>query len=106
MSYPYVPYFFIFLKPHPLLFAISFTTENEVTVKMFYAVFSRSVVSNSATPWTVACQAPLYIGFSNALLQGIFPTPGSKTGLLHCRWILHHLSYQGSPSCKIIALIY
>ena len=30
------------------------------------------------------------------LLQGIFPTQGWKPGLLHCRWILHHLSHQGS----------
>ena len=31
------------------------------------------------------------------LLQGIFPTQGSILGLPHCRWILHQLSYQGSP---------
>ena len=33
----------------------------------------------------------------HALCQGIFPTQGSKPGLLHCRWILYHLSHQGSP---------
>ena len=33
----------------------------------------------------------------NALLQGICPTRGLKPGLLHCRWSLYHLSYQGSP---------
>ena len=31
------------------------------------------------------------------LLQGIFPTQESNWGLLHCRQILHQLSYQGSP---------
>ena len=31
------------------------------------------------------------------LLQGIFPTQGSNPGLPHCRWILYHLSHQGSP---------
>ena len=30
------------------------------------------------------------------LLQGIFPTQGSNPGLLYCRWILCHLSHQGS----------
>ena len=30
-------------------------------------------------------------------LQGNFPTQGSNWGLLHCRWILYQLSYQGSP---------
>ena len=33
----------------------------------------------------------------HALLQGIFPTPESNPGLLHCRWILYCLSHQGSP---------
>ena len=33
----------------------------------------------------------------HALLQRIFPTQGSNPGLLHCRQILYHLSYQGSP---------
>ena len=32
----------------------------------------------------------------HALLQGIFPTQGSNPGLLHCMWILYHLSHQGS----------
>ena len=59
-----------------------------------------SVVSNSATLWTVACQAPpsknIGVG-SHSLLWGIFPTQGSNLGLLHCRWILYHLSNQDSP---------
>ena len=33
----------------------------------------------------------------HALLQGIFMTQGSNPGLPHCRWILYHLRYQGSP---------
>ena len=28
---------------------------------------------------------------------GVFPTQGSNSGLPHCRYILYHLSYQGSP---------
>ena len=32
-----------------------------------------------------------------ALLQRIFPIQGLNPGLLHCRWILYQLSYQGSP---------
>ena len=34
---------------------------------------------------------------SLSLLQGIFSTQGSNWDLLHCRWILYQLSYQGSP---------
>ena len=29
-------------------------------------------------------------------VQGIFLTQGSNLGLLHCRWILYHLSHQGN----------
>ena len=45
------------------------------------------------TPWTVAHQVPLSMGFSrqeywmccHSLLQGIFLTQGSNLGLLHCK---------------------
>ena len=47
-----------------------------------------------ATPWTIAHQAPLAIGFSrqvgcHSLLQRIFPTQGLNLGLQHCRQILY-----------------
>ena len=32
----------------------------------------------------------------HSLLQGLFLTQESNWGLLHCRWILYQLSYQGS----------
>ena len=41
---------------------------------------------------------------SPALLQWIFPTQELNQGLLHCRWILYHLSYQGSPEYKTSTL--
>ena len=56
------------------------------------------------TPWTIARQAPLSMGFSRQehwsgchfLLQGVFLTQGSNPGLLHCRQTLSPLSHQGS----------
>ena len=33
----------------------------------------------------------------HALLQGTFLSQGSNQGLPHCKWILYHLSHQGSP---------
>ena len=36
------------------------------------------------------------VGF-HFLLPGIFPIRGSNPGLLHCRQILYHLSYNESP---------
>ena len=71
-----------------------------------------------ATPWTVAYQASLSMGFSRQeywsglpfpspgkntgvgshfLLQGLFPIQGSNLGLPHCRQILYHLSHHGKP---------
>ena len=47
------------------------------------------------SPWNSLGQN---IGVSSlSLLQGIFPTQGSKPGLPHCRQILYWLSHQGSP---------
>ena len=40
-----------------------------------YAVFSQSVVSDSATPWTVTRQAPLSMGFSRQEYWGGLPCP-------------------------------
>ena len=102
-----------------------------------------------ATPWIVAGQTPLSMGFSRqeyrsgllcpppgdlpnpgierrsvalqagslpfetpgkpkntgescyALLRGIFHIEESNQGLLHCRWILSQLSYQGSLYSKM-----
>ena len=60
-----------------------------------------------AIPWTGAYQAPPSMEFfrqgifqkemgCHFLLQGIFPTRGSNSGLMHCRQTLDRLSYQGS----------
>ena len=41
-------------------------------------------------------QARILVG-SHSLLQGIFPTQGSKPGLLHYKQILYQLNHEGSP---------
>ena len=54
-----------------------------------------------ATPWTVALQVALSMGFPGKstgvgchfLLQGIFLTQGSNSGLLHCRQTLCHIIF-------------
>ena len=38
---------------------------------------------------------------SLSLLQRIFLTQESNRGLLHCRWILYQLSYEGSPLWRL-----
>ena len=42
---------------------------------------------------------------SHSLLQGIFSTQESNSSLLHCRWILYHLSPQGTPELSKWLLI-
>ena len=58
-----------------------------------------------ATPWTVARQAPLSMGFSRqeywsglpCLPPGDLPDPGIEPrSLLHCRQIRYHMSHWGS----------
>ena len=53
---------------------------------------SDSVVSDSATPWTIQSMAfsrPEYWNGSPSLLQEIFPTQGLNPGLSHCRQTLY-----------------
>ena len=42
---------------------------------------------------------------SLSLLQGIFPIQESNQGLLHFKWILYKLSYQGSPKTNWAYLV-
>ena len=67
------------------------------------AVLSHSVVSDSATPWTVARQAPLSLGILQARIPewvaipfsgGIFETQGVNLGLLYRRLIYAVLSHS------------
>ena len=44
-----------------------------------------------------SCSATRWDPMGHSLLQGIFLTQGSNPSLLHCRWILCHLSHHGSP---------
>ena len=62
---------------------------------------SRSVVSNSLgphglySPWN--SPGPNIGVGSLSLLQGIFATHGTNTGLLHCRQVLYQLSHKRNP---------
>ena len=50
------------------------------------------------TIWASRILEPKYTGVGSlSLLQGIFLTQELNQDLLHCRWILYQLSYQGSP---------
>ena len=63
------------------------------------------------TPWTVALQASLSMGFSRQeYWNGLpFPSPGdlptqeSNPGLLHYRQILYRLSSEGSEALKAVS---
>ena len=57
---------------------------------------SVSVVSDSLQRHGLSMGQNTGVG-SLCLLQRIFPTQGSNSGLLHCRWILYQLSHKESP---------
>ena len=57
-----------------------------------------SIVSDSSPPGSSVYWNSLSY---YSLLQGIFLTQGSNPGLLHHRWILYHLSYQGGPQNQL-----
>ena len=67
-----------------------------------------------ATPWTVACQTPLSMGFPgentgvgcHALLPGILPTQGTNPGVSHCRRILFCLSLRESGDNEAWRVVY
>ena len=72
--------------------------------------WSRSVMSDSLTPWTVAHQAPPSMRFSREntgvschfILHGIFLTQESNPGFLLCRQTLYHLRYQGTSLILVL----
>ena len=90
----------VFSKPYR---ALQFTLCVCVCV---LCVLCHSIVSDSfTTPWIVACQVPLSVGFSSkntvmgchVLIQGIFPIQGSNPGHPNSGQILNHLRHQGHP---------
>ena len=59
---------------------------------------SRSVVSDSLLPHGLSSPGQNTGVGGRSLLQGIFPTQGSKPGLPHCHQISYQVSHQGSLS--------
>ena len=83
----------------------STTLQFEESEKVQWKWKSTSHVWLLAAPWTVTPWRSSVLGDSlgkntglgcHSLLQGIFPTQGMNPSLLHCRWILYHLSHQGN----------
>ena len=82
------------------------TTDTIYIVYIFFVfVLLLTSVWLFATPWTVAWQAPLSMGFSRQentgvgchfLLQGIFPTQGSNPCFLYSQADSLPLGHQGS----------
>ena len=99
------------LLPVCLPWALSQNTFSRTALRMYEVT---SVLSDSATPWTVARQAPWSMVFSRQeywsgspcpLLQGIFLTQGSNPGLfrlLHWQAGLHHWRRLGSPRNSLV----
>ena len=102
-SFTVLQNFLLFLISSKSQLLFSFTDLLSVSlVYIFCAMLRRSVMSISFrphalhSPWNSPGQ-DTGVG-TLSLLQGIFPTQESNPGLPHCRRILYHLNYQGSPN--------
>ena len=83
----------------------AFSAVGEAWAKACCAVLSRSVVSDSVTPWTAARQSPLSLGILQARILEWVAMPSSRgssqlrdqTQVYHgAGRFFYHLSYQGS----------
>ena len=90
---------------------------NQLYIHVCVCCAVASVVSDSATPWAVALQAPLSMGFSKQQYWSGLPCPppgallkpGIKpTSLVSCtgRRVLYHKHHQGSPHTHISTLFF
>ena len=89
-KFMYLSYFIIFFTCsfifHSFLFLLCFVTQLCLNLcdSMYCSLPGSSVPEDSPGKNTgVGC---------HAFLQGIFPTQGLNSGLLHCRWTLYHLN--------------
>ena len=102
-------FFFFRLSDYP---GHTHTHSYSLPFSHMWLCLSLSYVQLFATPWAVArsvhgiLQARILELSSNSLLQGFFPTQESNLSLLRCRWILYHLSYQGSHTYTHKTVIY
>ena len=72
---------------------------------LWLCVHAHSVVSDSATPWTVATRLLCPWILQARILEWVaipspadLPNSGIEPAFLYCRQILYHLSHQGSPT--------
>ena len=90
--FEYMPYWLVNCI---MKFPVAGITLSNGLVKWKFSVMSNSLRPHGLySPWNSPGQNNGLGGLS--LLQGIFPTQESNRRLLHCRWILHQLRYQGS----------
>ena len=92
----------VFRSPESIIFPLYHDFSEYVFSNYDSENASYSVVSDSLRPHTLYSpwNSPgQNTGVSSlSLLQGIYPTQRSSSGLLHCRWILYQLSYEESPN--------
>ena len=105
VTHPSTPFVLNSSQPHGLYSPWNFPGQNtEVSsLSLLQGIFPTRIKPRSPTLQAGSSPAepqrkPKNTGVGNlSLLQGIFLTQELNWGLLQCRWILHQLSYQGSP---------
>ena len=93
-------------KNHLLSFSDTFFIDHTVANIIFseYLLTIPLTTQSCPTLWPMDCSLPgsyvhgiLQAKILEWVLQGIFPTQGSNSCLLHCRQMLYPLSHQGRP---------
>ena len=105
VTHPSTPFVLNSSQPHGLYSPWNFPGQNtEVSsLSLLQGIFPTRIKPRSPTLQADSSPAepqrkPKNTGVGNlSLLQWIFLTQELNWGLPQCRWILHQLSYQGSP---------
>ena len=106
VTHPSTPFVLNSSQPHGLYSPWNFPGQNtEVSsLSLLQGIFPTRIKPRSLSLQADSLPSeppgePKNIGVGSlSLLQRIFLTQESNWGLLHGRWILHQLSYQGSPN--------
>ena len=78
-------------------------SEGEVKVKIAQSCPTLCKPMDYTVHWILQARILEWVAF---LSPGDLPIQGSNSGLLHCRWVLYQLSYQGIPESIFFFKIY
>ena len=90
------------------LFKKSRNIKRKHSFSCYYCCWITKSCQLLATPWTIARETPVSMGFSWQEYWSGLPFPSTEDfpdpGILHCSQILYHLSYREDPKADVIPI--